>query len=108
MVDISEKEIEHYVKTKSEKKLRVIKYFVVLLISVVSSYVMYYQLHASIWHIIILVISVELSFIVADMKVKDDKERDEKLAAEFIEKRKYFERKKQRREERLKKDKIQS
>jgi hypothetical protein len=101
LIEISEKELHHFIEKKRVKDLRVKKYFLVLFVSVASSYALYY-LGANIWHIIISVIGIETVFIIADMQPKIDEEKDAMYEAEFIKKKEYQHRKRQRKEARKK------
>lgn len=97
-------EMQYYIKSRILQSLRVKKYAAILTLSVASGYGMYY-LGASIWHILIMIGSVEIAFVIADIQPKEDEEKEAYYAEQFIKRKQYFERKKQRRQERLNKEK---
>jgi len=101
LIEIDEKELHYYIEKKRKKELRVIKYILVLIVGVSSAYALY-LLGATIWHIIVAVIAMEVVFIIADMQPKIDEQKDAQYEAEFIKRKEYQHRKQQRRQAREK------
>ncbi|SFV74585.1 hypothetical protein MNB_SM-3-476 [hydrothermal vent metagenome] len=90
-----EQELEFYIQMKRKKDLRVKKYIFVLILTILAIYGLY-LLGASIWEIIVMVITVEIAFIIADMEGKVNEEKDEKYKKEFFKKQAYLQRKRER------------
>lgn len=104
MTTLDEKELQYYIDSRIKNELRIKKYIAVLVLGSASAYALYY-LGATIWHILIMVATVEIAFIIADIQPKKNEAQEEYYEKQFFKRKKFIQRKKERRKERLNKEK---